>query len=286
MRRALGLGPLFVLPSFLFIFLLLVFPVLFGFYFSLFDAKFLEMRSFVGFGNFAKVLAKPAIQASLGRAFVISLGSCAVTTLIGFLLAFWSHRRDGRFGYWIQIVGLVPWIISMVVGSLLWKWIFAGELGLFNYVVSTLGLGPVHILDQAFPAVLALSFVIVWRTVGYSMIMILSGLKTVPEELIEASTVDGCTTGQTVRHIILPMIKTPLLIAVIVVTLSNLNNVDVPLTLTGGGPAEATNVVSLELYRLAFVYNNFSAASALALVVFAFNVVLIAVYLKLLRWDI
>jgi multiple sugar transport system permease protein len=286
MRRGPGLGPFLVLPSFIFIFMLLVFPVLFGFWFSLFEARFLNLRGFVGLDNFVRVLANPANIAALVRAFTISLGSCALTTAVGFLLAFWSHRRSGRFGYWIQLVGLLPWIISMVVGSLLWKWIFAGELGLFNYIVSLIGLGPYPILDQAAPAIAALSFVLVWRTIGYSMVMILSGLKTVPEEIIEAGKVDGCSAAQSVRHIILPMIKTPLLVAGIVVTLSNLNNVDVPLTLTGGGPANATNVVSLELYRMAFVYNNFSAASALAMVVFAFNVLLIAAYLRLLRWDI
>jgi ABC-type sugar transport system permease subunit len=286
MRHRLNLGPVLVLPSFIFIFMLLVFPIAFGFYFSLFKARFLEIRSFVGLGNFLRLLGDPAIVGSITRAFLISFFSCAVTTLVGFALAYWSHRSSGTFGYWIQIVGLTPWIISMVVGSLLWKWIFAGELGLFNYLMSILGVPPIPLLTEPLPAIGALSFVIIWRTIGYSMIMILAGLKTVPEETIEASKVDGCTPLQSILFVIIPAIRTPLLVAVIVVTLSNLNNVDVPMTLTGGGPANATNVVSLELYRMAFVYNNFSGASALAVVLFAANVILIAGYMKLLKWEI
>lgn len=286
MRQRINLGPLLVFPSFVFIFMLLVFPIAFGFFFSLFDAHFLELRKFIGLGNFLRIFRNGEVLASIVRALGISVVSCAITTVVGFLLAFWSHRSSGPFGYWIQIVGLVPWIISMVVGSLLWKWIFAGELGLFNYIITALGLRAVPLLTEPAPAMGVLSYVIIWRTIGYSMIMILSGLKTVPEQIIEASKVDGCTPIQTILHVILPSIKTQLLVAVIVVTLSNLNNVDVPLTLTGGGPANATNVVSLELYRMAFVYNNFSGASALAIVVFAINVLLIATYVRLLKWEI
>ena len=131
-----------------------------------------------------------------------------------------------------------------------------------------------------------LIFAVAWRTIGYSMIMILAGLKTVPVELLEASRVDGAGAIQQVFFIQLPMIKTPLLLSTIVVTLSNMNNVTVPMVLTGGGPAKATNVISLELYRMGFTYYNFGEASTLAFIVLCLNVLLIYSYIRMVKWHV
>jgi len=185
----------------------------------------------------------------------------------------------------LQIVGLIPWVLSMVVGALLWKWIFAGELGLINYVRSLIGLPTTEPLMGKFSAKAVLVFVISWRTIGYSMVMLLAGLKMVPTELIEVASVDGAGTLLRIRHIILPLIKTPLLISGITVTLSNINNVTVPMVLTGGGPVNATNVVSLELYRMAFAYSQYDMASALAMVVLLINIIMIAIYMRAVKWH-
>jgi multiple sugar transport system permease protein len=174
----------------------------------------------------------------------------------------------------------------MVVGALLWKWIFASELGLYNYVRDLLGLAKVQPLDRAGSALSSLVFVMAWRTIGYSMVMLLAGLKMVPKALIESSKIDGANALQRVFYIIIPTIRTPLLIATIVVTLSNMNNVTVPMVLTGGGPGNATNVVSLELYRTGFLYSDYGAASALFLVVFVLNVILIYLYMRMVKWDV
>ena len=280
------LGPIFVFPSLVLIFMILVFPIFYGFYLSLFNMRFLEIRAFAGLRNFAAVLGHQETIRSIIRSIVLSVAAGALTILVGFWIACWADKRDGRFGYAIQLVGLVPWVISMVVGALLWKWIFSGDLGLYNYLRDLLGLKTVDLLGQRVSAIVTLAFVIMWRTVGYSMIMILAGLKTVSSEMIDATKVDGCNLAQRLWHVVVPLIKTPILIASIVVTLSNINNVTVPMTLTGGGPANSTNVVSLELYRLAFVSNNYGFAAALAVVVFLINVILVMAYLRLVKWDI
>lgn len=278
-------GIIYILPSFVVIFMILVFPVGFGLYLSLFDMRFLEVRGFTGLSNFVQVLSTTQVVYALVRSVLLSVVAGAITIFFGFWIAYWADKRPGRYGYIIQLVGLIPWVISMVVGALLWKWIFAGDLGLFNYIRDLIGFEKVDLLAKRGSALATLAFVIIWRTAGYSMVMILAGLKTVSNELIDATKVDGCNMRQRLWYVIVPLIKTPVLIASIVVTLSNMNNVTVPLTLTGGGPANATNVASLELYRLAFVSNSFGPAAALAVVVFALNVLLVVAYLRLVDWE-
>ena len=266
--------------------MLLIFPVFFGFYFSLFKVNFLQIERFTWFQNFGRILGRPETLPAIGRSLFLSLTAAALSILAGFILAYWADKRSGGYSYFIQILGLVPWVTSMVVGALLWKWIFAGDLGLYNYVRSLVGLSKVQPLQYAGSAMGSLIFVVAWRTVGYSMVMILAGLKTVPIELIEASRVDGANLPQRLLYIIIPSIRTSVLVAMIVVTLSNMNNVTVPMVLTGGGPAEATNVASLELYRMGFLYNDFGGASALALVMFGINVLLIVVYMRMVKWNV
>ena len=117
------------------------------------------------------------------------------------------------------------------------------------------------------------------------MVMLLAGMKTVPKELEEAAMVDGASLLQRIVHIVLPLIKTPLLVSGITVLMSNVNNVTVPMVLTGGGPVNSTNVVALALYRMGFVNNQYGMASALATIVIIINVVLIAGYIRVVKWK-
>ncbi len=286
MRKKLNLGPVMIAPGFLFIFMFLIFPIFFALGLGFFRMDFLRIKNFSGLANYVAVLSRTETVNSIGRGMFMSLVSVSITMVIGFLLAYWVNSRSGGFAYAIQIVGLVPWVLSMVVASLLWRWVFAGDLGLFNYVGSLVGMKTMEPLRNRASAMGSLIFVISWRTVGYSMVMLLAGLKTVPQELIEAASVDGAGQLRRVWHVILPLIKTPLLVSGITVMLSNINNVTVPMVLTGGGPVNATNVVALELYRMGFVYNQYGSASALATIVILLNVILILVYLRVVKWTI
>ncbi|RIE05433.1 sugar ABC transporter permease [Cohnella faecalis] len=110
------------------------------------------------------------------------------------------------------------------------------------------GFQSVDVLGNPKAAPIALIFVIAWRTVGFAMVLILAGLKSIPKELEEAGEVDGASRWHTFWLIKLPLLKTPIMVTSIILMLSNFNNVDVPMVLTGGGPGDATNVITMELY--------------------------------------
>ena len=175
----------------------------------------------------------------------------------------------------------------MVLGAQqLWRWILNGDTGLFNYFLRCLGIAPVAIFENKTASLVTLIVVMAWRTIGYSMVMILAGLKGVDKGLLEAARVDGANTWQALMRIKLPLIKTPMLLSTIVLTMSNFNNNTVPLILTGGGPGTATNVISLELYRMGFTYYKFGLASALSVLVFLVNIVFVVLYVRMIKYDV
>lgn len=277
--------PLLVVPAVLLIVVVLVAPVFNSLYISLYKADYMNITKFVGLGNYIKVLSNSRIIQSIATTFLISLIALVISMGLGVLLALWVDKKSGLFAYWIQIVGLVPWVTSMVVGGLLWKWIFDPDRGILNYLLKILFLPAINIYKTPTSAFWAVISVMAWRTIGYAMVMILAGLKGIPQDVIEAGNVDGANRYQIFWNIKLPLIKTPILISSIVLFMSNLNNVTIPMVLTGGGPGNATTVTSLELYRMAFTYYKFGDASALSLIVFLINTILTIIYIKVVRYD-
>ncbi|MST93019.1 sugar ABC transporter permease [Ruthenibacterium lactatiformans] len=280
------LGLFLTLPGMFLIIMILVVPLFCTVYSSLFKLDHLQNGGFVGFKNYVTLFQDPGIWASFGITILVTLVSAGISMVLGLVFALWIDRRTGAVAYLIQLIGLLPWVISMMVGTVLWRWILNGDTGLFNYFLRCLGIAPVAIFENKTASLVTLIVVMAWRTIGYSMVMILAGLKGVDKGLLEAARVDGANTWQALMRIKLPLIKTPMLLSTIVLTMSNFNNNTVPLILTGGGPGTATNVISLELYRMGFTYYKFGLASALSVLVFLVNIVFVVLYVRMIKYDV
>jgi ABC-type sugar transport system permease subunit len=281
-----GMGLLLVAPAMLLIFALLIWPLFYTVYCSAFKLDYLQFSGFVGFKNYAAVLGNPDLYASFGITLVITVCSMGISLVLGLGLALWINKRKGLVALGIQLAGLLPWVISMMVGAMLWRWILNGDTSLFNHLLRMMGAEPVLLFNRKTEAVVTLIAVMAWRTIGYAMVMILAGLKGVPDTLVEAGEVDGANRWHVLTNIRLPLIKTPLLICTIVLTMSNFNNNTVPLVLTNGGPSSATTVITLYLYKLSFSYYKFGIASALSTLLFVINTVMIILYIRMVKYEI
>ncbi|QQO08703.1 carbohydrate ABC transporter permease [Breznakiella homolactica] len=279
-------GFLLVLPAMLLILFILVIPLFYAFYCSLYNLDYLVKGPFQGLGNYRYLLNDPEITGSFIRTTVITILAAGVSLILGLALALWIDRHTGPFAYVIEMIGLVPWVISMVVGALLWRWIFTTDLGLIDLFYGKLTGKPAHVLSRVRPAQILLTSVLAWRTVGYSMIMILAGLKALSPDLIEAARIDGAGPWQILMRIKLPLIKTPMLVSSIVLTLSNFTNNTVPMVLTAGGPGSATNVITLHVYKMSFTYYQFGRSSALSILVFLVTLIMVVFYTKAVKYDI
>lgn len=273
-------------PSLVVLLLVLVSPVLYATWFSLHEIEFGAASAFIGFGNFELLLHDPALGPVIARSAVFAGCSVALTVLVSLGLAWWIDRLRGRLAFVAQLLAILPWIISAVVATLLFRWVFVHDAGLSFAAVRAAGGQPAQPLNSPTGAMVLLIVVSAWKRIGYAVILLLAALKSIPSDYEEAAAIDGASSWQVFRHVKLPLLRGPLILVSIVLTLSNLNTVETPLVLTGGGPAGATRILPVEIYERAFVNFDVGGATTLALATFVLNVLLVLAYVRVGRLHV
>jgi len=273
---------LFVLPFLVIEIALVAVPLGIGFYYSFFKVDYFELTAFRGLGNYWRVLTSPMVLSSLAATAIFSTFALIFTMTVGMGLAL-HLERDSRWRVAVRAVALVPYVISMLVGSLLLRWIFSKDAGIMSVALGPLGMGDLAILADPGTAMAALVFNAVWRDSAFAMIVLLAGLKSIPPQLYDAARVDGAGAFYRFRRITLPLMRLSILIAVVRLLIHFVNVLTFALILTGGGPNGATQTTGLALYRLGFIEFRLGEANALAVLVFLFNLVLVACNLLLFR---
>ena len=259
---------------------LVLVPLGIGFYYSLHRADYFQITTFRGFANYLQVITSPLVIESLAATAVFSIGALFFTFIVGFWLAL-RFAEDTRLNVFMRAVVLVPYIIAMLVGSLLLKWIFSSDGGISQLVLAPVGLGSSSILADPRGAMGALIFNALWRDCGFAMILLMAGLKGIPLELYAAARVDGASAWYRFCRITLPLMRIPIFVTVVRLLIHFVNVLTFALVLTGGGPNNATLTMGLAMYRMGFVDYRIGQANALAILVFLFNLILIAVLLRL-----
>ncbi|MCA3262587.1 MAG: sugar ABC transporter permease [Telmatospirillum sp.] len=274
----------FVAPAFALLGFVLLSPVVYAGWFSLQRVEYGAPTGFAGLLNFRRLFDSDSLLPTFGRTALHTGLSVVFTIGIALALAVWIDRLRPRLGFIVQTIVIVPWIISTVVATLLFRWVFVNDIGIAAYFIGTFTGEVSGILTEPGGAMGLLVLVSVWKRIGYAVIVLLAGLKSIPSELDEAARIDGASGWQIFRRITLPLLKTPLLLTAVVLTLSNINTVETPLILTGGGPSDATRTLAIDVYERAFAVFDLGSATALALVMFAGNILLVLAYVRLSRW--
>jgi len=276
-----GIG--YVSPAILLIGFILVVPTIYGFIYSLYNVMYLVPTRFVGLNNYYRLISDPELTSVIVRSMFFTAFAVCVTITIALAMAVWIDQLDRRLGLIVQIVVVIPWVISHVVGALLFRWVFVNDIGIGLYILDSIGISNFRPLEDGTTAMIVLIAYACWRTLGFALLLFLAGLKSIPGELYEAAHVDGASGWQRFTRITLPMIRTPMLITLVMLTVSNLNNVEAPLIVTGGGPAEATKILPLDLYTRAFARFDFNTGMALGIGMFVANFLLAIAYVRLVR---
>jgi multiple sugar transport system permease protein len=285
-RRDARAGYLFILPVAATLGLLVLYPLLNGFYISVLDTNLVNRWEFVGLDYFVRALTDPSFLRSLATTLTYAVLVVGGTVVVGTALAVLLNR-EMRFRTVFRAVLILPWLFPEVVVALLWKWIFNPIYGLSNHILMSLGIvdAPVQWLDDPTTAFFAVVVASVWKGFPLVMILVLAGLQSIPKELYEAAAIDGGNKIQLFRHITLPGLVPVLLVTVILETVWWFKHFTIVWLLTAGGPVDATNVVSIAIYRTAFQNFQFGRAAASAVIVFAICLAISLVYRKLIRDD-
>jgi multiple sugar transport system permease protein len=276
------LGYLLSVPAVTLVLLVSLVPIVLAFRTSLYDTRYMELREFVGFANYWRILLDPSIRANVANSLVFVLGSLALAIPMGVFLAVLLDRPIAfRTAY--RVILIAPWVISQTIVALLWVWLLNGRYGPMLAVLESLGFGRVDLLadvSTAMPAVIAAN---VWQSYPFALVLVLAALQTVPSELYEAVAVDGGSVFAKFRYVTFPYLRPTLLVITIMLSLHYFNMVTLVLTMTAGGPFNATEVVSLRAFKEGFQSWHIGIASALGVLVFVANVILSLAYIRILR---
>lgn len=279
------MGLVYVAPVMVVLLLVLILPACFALYYSLLELQSVRPVGFAGLDNYRRVFADPAMVEVLVRTLGFAVVTVVATLAVALVVAIFLDRLTTGRATAVQLLVVLPWIISTIVGALLFRWFFVADISPGVYLASLVGIQVKPLTDPTL-AMVTLILVALWRTLGFAVLILLAGIKAIPAEYYESATVDGANARQQFRLITLPMLKTPLVITTVVLTMSNLNNVEAPLVTTGGGPGDATQILPLSIYQQAFTHFDFSGGVALAAVALVLNVGLVFAYLRLARWSV
>jgi ABC-type sugar transport system permease subunit len=260
-------------------------PLAIGAYYSVHRVTFFQLREFTGLQNYVRVLTSPEVIQSVSVTLAFTALSLIFTFAVGFALAMYLER-DTRYNVGLRAVVLIPHVISILVGSLLVRWLFSQDGGILPLVLQPFGLADLSVLGDPRRAMGALVFNAVWRDSAFATILLLAGLKGIPGELYAAARIDGASAWYQFRRLTLPLLRIPIFITIVRLVIHFVNVITYSLVLTGGGPGKSTSPVALELYRLGFERFQFGQANALAMLVVMFNIILVYAIVRLFRGSI
>jgi multiple sugar transport system permease protein len=243
-------------------------------------------RPFVGFDNFRDVIADSIFR----KVFVNSLVFVAVNVVgqiaLGLLVALFFFQ--GFYGaHFLRGVLVATWMLPGLVVGAVWKWMFASQFGVINYLLSSLKLtsGPIHWLSDPAIAMTAVNIAHIWYIMPFSMILIAAALTTIPTELLEAASLEGAGPVARFRYIILPALKPTLLAITCLVTIYSMRAFDMIFALTQGGPLDSSNVLPLLSYQFSFQQFKFGTGAAVGTFAFVIVFAVSLVYVRTLNKE-
>lgn len=251
-------------------------PILSSFFLSFTDYELGLKATWVGPENYAKLAASEVFLQSVKNTLLYVVLYVPLAVVFSFMLAMLVQGKlRGRAFF--RTVFFLPVVTSMVAAALIWGWLYHPDVGLLNYVLSSLGIVGPRWLEDPDTALSALVIVGVWKNAGYNMLIFLAGLSGISNEVIEAARLEGATVLQRVRHILVPMLLPVIFFVTVITTISAFQIFEQTYVLTRGGPANSTLTLSYYIWQMAFQFFDMGLASAMAYVLFAILAVLTAV---------
>jgi multiple sugar transport system permease protein len=239
----------------------------------------------VGLGNYAQLLRTPLFWQAFGNTLYFVAVGVPLSITVSFGTALLLHSRLARFQALFRTALFAPVVTTLVAVAVIWRYLYNPHYGLLNYAFGQLGLPPIDWLGDPRWAMPAIILFAVWKNFGYNMIIILTGLQSIPEPLYEAARIDGASTWRQFRHVTLPMLA-PIVAMVNVLTVAGYFQLFAePYVMTQGGPLQSTVSVLYFMYEEGFKWWNLGAASAVAFVLFLFIFGVTALQLRLARWE-
>jgi multiple sugar transport system permease protein len=269
----------FVLPGLVATLAIIVFPWVFTVWMSFHEWKLGSDAAWVGLRNYVELLQNQRFKEAIWHTFYFSALAVVLPLALGTFAAVVFHRAFPLRGV-LRTIFIMPMMATPVAIALIWTMMFHPQLGVLNYLLSLIGIGPSEWVFARATVIPSLALVEIWLWTPFVMIIVLGGLAAIPTEPYESALLDGASAWQMFRHITLPLVMPFIVVAGIIRTIDALKAFEVIYVISNGGPGTASETINLYLYSQAFAYYNVGNASAVVVVFFA----IVATLSLLLLW--
>jgi multiple sugar transport system permease protein len=263
-------------------------PVIAGLVLSLTDFDIYAIASpdtarYVGLANFAAILRDPVFWIALRNTMFFVLVGGPLTVAVSLAAALLVNSRLARAPGFFRSLYFVPVVTTLVAMSVVWRYLYHPHYGLINHVLGLVGIGPIDWLGDprwAMPAIVLLN---VWKKFGYNMLILLAGLRAIPDELYEAAALDGAGWWARLRNVTIPGLAPTLLFVSIMTMIEQFQLFAEPYVMTQGGPLKSTTSIVLLMYEEGFRWWRMGYAAAIAFVLFVIMLIATVIQLRLQR---
>lgn len=283
MQRKLLIG-LFLAPTVIGLGLFTFLPILASVVLAFFSWDIITPPRFVGLENFADIAADPTIRVSflntIGFVVVAVTLQLAVALVLAVLV---NTKMPGLLKSFFRSVLFFPLVLSAASVSIIMGYLFNENFGLVNHILNLLGMADIPWLTSTHGAMIVVILVYVWQNFGFSFLLFLGGLSSIPKEVYEAAQVDGATGWKQFWRITFPLVSPTTLVASVMAIISALQIFDQPYVLTRGGPGDSTRTAVMVIYESAFKQLEFGRASAIGIVLTVVIMLVTAIQFRLSR---
>ena len=279
---------LFLAPTMILFGVFTLLAVIYAFYLSFHEWNILEpAKPFVGLDNYSRLAGDERFGGAIVNTLYYTAVSVPLTMGIGLLIALLLNNQIRARGFFRTLFYL-PVVTPLVIAAIIWKWVYNGDFGLLNYYLIQFGVIDEPLLwladpNLAMPAVIITS---IWKSVGFSMVVYLAGLQSIPEDFYDAAKVDGAVGWQRLKDITIPLLSSTTLFLAVVSVLGAFQVFTEVFIMTNGGPLGRTTTIVYHIYQTAFKFFDMGYASAMAFGMFAMMFVFTLVQLRVMRGEV
>ena len=277
-------GVRMMLPALLLLAALSIFPFLFIVWMSFNEVSPIGGLSFewAGLENWVNLFADPAVRSSWVISAIYFVATVGLEMFLGIAVALLIHELVWGKNLALSLF-LMPIFIAPVMVGLLGRFLVDPTYGLYAWVLNSTGIFTKNILGSGESALVAVILMDVWEWTPLVTIIVLAGLSSMPDEVIQAARVDGASYWQRLRYIVMPLISGVVIVALLVRSMDAIRFFDIIFITTNGGPADATKIIPIRLYETAFRFFDLGYAAAIGLGMLAFSIVIANLFLRILK---
>jgi multiple sugar transport system permease protein len=271
----------FLAPNLIGFIVLTVLPILATVYISLTEWNLLKPPQWLGFDNYLKIFVSKRFLQTLGNTAYYTIASVPVGIILAVFLAVLMNGPRKKLNTFFRIVYYLPVISSTVAVALIWKFLYADDIGLISYFFSSVGLAAPKFLTSTQWSMTSVVIMSVWKGLGYNIILVLAGLQGIAPTYYEAAEIDGANGWDRFWRVTLPMLTPTLFFMTIMSIINSFQVFDQTKILTDGGPGFSSTSIVYYIYSLGFVNMKFGAACTIAVVLFA-----LILLLSMIQWAL